>query len=67
MLFGPILHEPKGPLRQAAFQDLGRVDVNLGGLSAIFSVEMRRRMVLGIHADDDPVKARNLRHEPPPT
>ena len=63
--FGPVLHQPESPSGQAAFQNFSRVDVNLGHLPAIISVKMGRGMVLGVHPDDDPIEAGNLRHRPP--
>jgi hypothetical protein len=62
MEFGPILHQAQGPLGQAALEDFARLNVDLGRLPAILSMKMGWWMVQGIHANNDPIEARNLRH-----
>ena len=59
--FGPLLHQPERALRQAAFEHLGGEDVDLGHLRAIVSMEVGWRMVLRVHANDDPIEAGDLR------
>lgn len=62
MLTAPFSDDAVGLLRKPPFNDVSRRKRNQSLLALIFCMEVRRRMVVVIHADGDPEECRNDRH-----
>lgn len=64
MQVGPLLNEPRGAWRKPAVEDRSRCDHDLSLMLAMNRVEVRRRVVVVVHRDNDAVESRDPRHEP---
>ena len=58
----PFLHQPQCACTQGAFQYRTIVDAKGGLIATVFRVEMRRRMIVLVHRDDDAEEPANLGH-----
>ena len=61
--FGPVEDQPKGPARQLSLDELHRFDPNFGFMLAVYRVEVRRRVIVIIHSDDDSEEDAECWHE----
>ncbi len=53
MLQGPFRHQTHDPGRQPPAQHLKRLDLDDGLVPAVAGMEMRRRVIVVVHRDDD--------------
>lgn len=53
MKLGPVENQPKGPARQRSLNDFHRFDPDFRFMLAAYRVEVRRRVIVIIHSDDD--------------
>ena len=53
MKLGPVENQPEGPARQLSLDQFQSLDSDFGFILAVDRVEVRRRMVVIIHSDDD--------------
>ena len=58
----PFLHQPQCACTQGAFQYRTIVDAKGGLIATVFRVEMRRRMIVVVHRDDDAEETAYLGH-----
>ena len=58
----PFEHQGVNPPGKAAFGDIEGVDPIDGGMIPVVGVEVRRRMIVVVHANHDPEKGRDGRH-----
>jgi hypothetical protein len=56
MEFGPLADESQRPARQRTRKHLTRPDQDLSLMFGVLGMEVRWRMIVVVHRDDDPVE-----------
>ena len=60
---GPIENQPEGPARELSFDESQRLDPDFRFMLAVYRMEMRRRVIVVIHSNDDPKEDAECWHE----
>ena len=63
MKFGPVENQPEGAPRQPSLNEFQRLDTDLCLMLAVYRVEVRRRMIVIKHSDDDSEEDAQCWHE----
>jgi hypothetical protein len=63
MKFGPVENQLEGPARQLSVDEFQRLDPDFRFMLAVYRVEVRRRMIVIIHSDDDSEEDAECWHE----
>lgn len=63
MQLGPLAEEAQRSDRQLALQGIASVDDDLRLVLAVARMEVRRRVIVAVHRDDDPVERTNPGHQ----
>jgi hypothetical protein len=53
MKLGPVENQPEGPARQLSLDQFQCLDPDFRLMLAVYRVEVRRRMIVIIHSDND--------------
>jgi len=63
MKFGPVENQPEGPARQVSLDEFQCLDPDFRFMLAVYSVEVRWRVIVIIHSDDDSEEDAERWHE----
>ena len=63
MKFDPVENQTKGPARQLSLNDFHRFNPDFRFMLAVYRVEVRRRVIVIIHSDDDSEEDAECWHE----
>lgn len=63
MKFGPVENQPEGLARQLSVDEFQRLDPDFRFMLAVYRVEVRRRVIVIIHSDDDSEEDAECWHE----